>query len=199
MKPKLIRLRKQLEKYALDKNAVGLPTFFSYHKKTGQIKDLIQCKNKILYSGADVLAKCLIGESAVNTMYMEFDVDPDDPVTPPSFDREDGIAYYNGLEADENKDFLRLPLVFNPLIDSSDEDLYNGNQATFFAISEGSAGRWDKTFANGSAVFGAALVAAPDEADPTKDIVFSRVYSGIGTIVKEAGFEVGVTWTVRFN
>jgi hypothetical protein len=201
MQPKLLVLRKQLEAYSLEKSACGLPSFFSYNKKTGEIKDFIECRNKILYSGGDVLAQCLIGNPAfaVNTMYMEFVNNPSGPVTPPSFDRTGGIDYYNGLASVDHVDFLRIPFTVNPLINSSNPDLYKGNQSTFFAISEGSEGRWGKSFPVGSAVYGAALVAAPEVGDPTKDTVFSRVYTGIGTIIKEAGFEVGVTWTTRFN
>ncbi len=194
---KIIQLKSQLEKYALDRDACGLPSFFSFNKKTGEIKNFIECRNKILYSGADIMAQNLIGQSgyAVNTMYMEFNNNlGGDPAVPPAFDRTGGKTYFDALETEDDVDFLRIPLI-----SSSDEGLYQGNQATFFAISEGSIGRWGKSFPSGSGVYGAALVAAPDEGDPTKDIVYSRVYAGINTIFKEAGFEIGVTWTTRFN
>lgn len=198
-----LKLHSELERYSLADKAEGRPTFFAFNPETGEFKKIITRRNKILYSGADVLAQLMSGhpEYAPTTMYMEFSTDPDDPVEPPDFDRGpgSGIEYYNGLEASEDKDFLRLALTVNPLVNSSNDELYAGNQVTYFAISEGSVGRWGKAFVNGCAVFGAAIVAAPDPDDPSKDVVFSRVYTGIETIFKEAGFQIGVTWQIRYS
>ncbi len=178
--------------------------FCLFNPKTGQIKKLIEKRNLVLYSGADILARLLSGDPSfgVNAMYLEFKnlADPSDPITPPPFDRTGGIAYYNGLASSPDTDFLRVPLAVSPAFTASDVN-YTGNQVTFFAQSEGLSGFHGKLFgpANNSAVYGAGLIAAPDLPDQSQDRVFSRVYAGIDKVLKESGFEIGVTWTIRFN
>jgi hypothetical protein len=199
------RLKNQLDFYPMDTNAKGLVRIFSFDPKTGKIKSIIEKQNLILYSGADVMAKCLSGNSnyAISSMFMEFKnlPSPSDSITPPAFDRTGGIGYYSGLSSSLDTDYVRVPLVSMPDFDTSDALYYNFNQATYFAISEGSTGVHGKTFGPGtnSAVYGAALVATPEPAQPAQDVVFSRVYSGVGKILKEAGFEIGITWTIRMN
>jgi len=199
------RLKKQLEFYPMDVNARGTVRLFSFDPKTGKIRSMIEKQNLILYSGADIMAKCLAGDTAyaISSMLMEFKnlPSPSDPITPPAFDRTGGIAYYNGLAASLDTDYVRVPLVSSPDFTLSDALYYQNNEATYFAVSEGSAGVHGKAFGPGSnsAVYGAALVATPDPVQPSSDVVFSRVYSGIGKILKEAGFEIGITWTIRMN
>lgn len=201
----LSHLKKQLDAYSLNRNAEGVIRIFSFDPKTLLIKSVVEKHNLILYSGADILAKCLTGDAtyAVSSMFMEFKnlPSPSDPITPPAFDRSGGIAYYTGLAASLDTDYLRVPLVASPDFASSDDTYYENNQVTFFAISEGSTGVHGKTFSpvSNSAVYGAALVATPEPTQPTQDVVFSRVYSGVGKVLKESGFEIGITWTVRMN
>lgn len=189
--------------FDLARDARGDVKIFSFDPRTGVVHKLLEKQNLILYSGADVLAKLLAGQrTPVNAMYMEFKnlAAPGDSITPPTFDREGGISYYNGLATSPDTDFLRIPLTVNPTIESSD-GVYGGNQVVFFGVSEGTAGFHGKSFLDtaNSAVFGAALVAAPDLADQSQDLVFSRIYSGIDKVLKVAGHQIGVTWTIRFN
>lgn len=189
--------------YSLDRQARGIVRFSSFDPVTGRVRRLIQRRNLILYSGADILAQLVSGAGApVNMMYLEFKnlASPGDAITPPSFDRSGGVTYYDGLAGSPDTDFLRVPLITNPSLAASSSD-YSGNQVTFFGQSEGTAGFHGKTFGPGvnSAVFGAALVSAARIDDQSEDLVYSRVYSGIDKILKEAGFEIGVTWTTRFN
>ena len=176
----------------------GRPRFFLFNPKTGEIRKVIERDNLVLYSGADILAKLLSGASeyAVKTMYLEF-ANTASPVVP-TFDRTGGLAYYNGLTGDY--DFLRVPLQVSPALSSSDA-VYANNIVSFYGISEGAVGVLGKAFsyAAGSNVFGAALVASPNPGEQSEDVVFSRVYTGIGKIPKEAGFEIGVLWPVQFN
>jgi hypothetical protein len=208
MSAKLKELKEQLDDYSLGKSAQGFVRLFSFDPATNLVKKVIESKNLVLYSGADIMARLLGGQSsyAVNTMYLEFKnlPLPTDPIVNPSFTREDGIDYYNGLISSLDTDFLRVPLVVNPNITSSGV-LYEGNQATFFGISEGSVGFHGKTFGPSvnSAVYGAALIAAPDPLSQSEDLVFSRYYAGspgwTDKILAEAGFQIGVTWTIRFS
>jgi hypothetical protein len=193
------------EAYSLRRQAQGKVCLFSFDPTTGRMRKVIHRANLVLYSGADILAKLLAGTAgySVTTMYLEFKnlADPSDPITPPAFDRTGGIAYYTGLSSSPDVDYLRVPLVSLPDLTSSDGDIYDFNQAAFFAMSEGIAGVHGKTFSSAanSAVYGAALAATPDPGDPTADLVFSRVYTGIDKILKETGFEIGVTWDILFT
>lgn len=204
MDPLKAKLLKQLDRYALDRSARGLVRFFSFNPKSGELVKVIDRTNLILFEGADALARCLVGESdyAVRVMYMEFKnlVNPLDPIVPPIFDRSGGIVYYNGLAGSPDTDFLRIPLTLNPALSPSGAE-YLGNQATFFGISEGTVGFNGKPFNESvnSAVYGAGLISAPQIDNQATDTVFARVYAGIDKVLKETGFEIGVTWTIRFN
>jgi len=181
----------------------GFVRFLALDPKTGRVIREISRSNTILYGGADVMAKLLAGQPTykIGGMYLEFQnlADPGDPITPPAFDRDGGRAYYDGLSTSPDRDYLRVPLIGEPGLTASGS-AYDDNQATFFAMSEGLAGVHGKDFLPGSnsAVFGAALAAMPDPADQTQDVVFARVYAGIDKILKETGFEIGVSWAVRF-
>ena len=197
----LLKLARELEHYPLDRNARGIVRLFSFDEKTGRIARMVEKHNLILFDGADILARVLTGDPkyAVGTMYMEFK-NTTLPITPPVFDRGGGAAYYAGLQPSSDVDFLRIPLTILPTIEPSDSN-YEGNQITFFGISEGSTGFWGRAFnpTVHSKVYGAALVATPDISDQSQDKVFSRVYSGIDEIPKELGFGIGITWVIRFN
>lgn len=192
------------DSYDLKKQTFSPVRYQLINPKTGFVKQTINSNNLVLYGAADILALLLSGhpEYKIGAMYIEFKnlADPSDPITPPSFDRSGGLAYYTGLASSPDTDYLRVPIVLNPTLSSSDEELYVSNQATFFAISEGVVGVNGKEFsaAMNSAVYGAALVSTPDFADPTADIVYSRDYADIGKLLKETGFEIGVTWMQRF-
>jgi hypothetical protein len=202
LKENAVRLH---EPYNLSKQGKGLVSLFSFDEKTRRICRQISLQNLILYSGADILGRLLAGQSAyaINMVYLEFK-NTGAAITPPAVSRADGIAYYNGLSGSMDTDFLRLPLLVEPSVDASGAD-YESNQATFFAESEGTEGFFSKPFSEtaSSFVFGAALVAAPDPTDQSKDIVFSRVYIGelgwTDAIDKQDGKQVGLTWAVRFK
>lgn len=192
-----------LGNFDLSRDAHGMARIFSFDPLTNIIHKMIVKRNLILFGGADVLAALIAGRgSAVNAMYMEYKnlASPGLSITPPAFDREGGISYYSGLSGSPDIDFLRIPLTVNPTIEASDV-VYGGNQVVFFGVSEGAVGFHGKSFldTSNSAVFGAALVAAADLGDQSQDVVFSRIYSGIDKVLKVAGHQIGVTWTIRFN
>lgn len=184
--------------------AEGILRIFSFDPRTGRVFRYVETKNLVLYGGADILALLVAGQAdyRVRTMYAEFRnlVDPSDPIVPPVFDRSGGIAYYNGLSSDPDTDFIRLALNVSPSFASSGSN-YANNVVTFFGQTEGLSGFHGKTFGESanSAVFGAALVASPDSADQSRDIVFSRAYAGIDKVPKQSGQEIGITWSIRFN
>jgi hypothetical protein len=190
-------LRQPLESYALDRNTFCPVKFMLFDPRTKAVKKVIQRSNLVLYGAADVLAQVVAGnpDYKLNAMYIEFENTGGTPVPAPSFTRAGGRAYYDGLVG---ADYLRVPILTSPALSASSAN-YENNQAAFFAVTEGVAGVHSTPFNTTSVVYGAALVAAPDIGDQSRDIVFSRVYTEIVSIQKEVGHEIGVSWTIRFN
>ena len=114
-----------------------------------------------------------------NMLYIEY-VNDTPPVAVPTFTRTDadaGIDYYAGLEESEDGDFLRVPVAMTDVLNDPSEGDVGINTVRFLAMATGSAGIHAKPFSTGvSTIIGAALVAAPDSLDWTKDIVHSRLY-----------------------
>lgn len=159
--------------------------------------------NQTMYDWGTVVGKLLQGLSGyhVNGMYVEFE-NTAGSVSIPSFDRSGGVSYYQGLSGSGVRDFLRVPMTAATL-SSTDETLFpGGNRVTFFAQTQGSVGQHGLTFSAGanSKVFGAALVAMPEQADYTQDLVFSRFYFDTAAqIAKVASAQVGVEWAVELQ
>lgn len=147
----------------------------------------------------------------ISGMYVEFENVglPEDPVTIASeFGRDVGINYYDDLLASSTQDFLRVPLRLEPSLGISTgyEDYFTagetGNQLTFFSQTAGSSGVHGKTFSHAvnSKIFAAALIATPEFADRTKDVVFARTVFDINDqVTKEASSQIGITWDVAFE
>ena len=146
----------------------------------------------------------------VSTMYIEFEnvADPDDVVTNPSYERDEGLEYYDDLQSLPTRDFLRVPIIQEPMLGISDglETHFvageTGNKLTFFTLTSGTTGVHGKTFSDSvnSKICGAALVAAPVFGDRTQDVLFSRGYlADDKQVLKDASAQVGVTWGVRFE
>lgn len=196
-----------LEQFDLGQRGKGAVDFYSIESASKKVAKHIHNHNLILYSGADVLAAALSGKAGwfVNTMYLEYQnlASPSDPTVIPTFSRgpNSGSAYYNTLGASPNSDFLRVSLLTNPLITSTNPSIYDGNQVAFFALSEGSVGFFGKVFGPSvnSAVVGAALVCAPDPTDQATDVVFARTYTNIDKILAQAGFQIGVNWITQLT
>jgi len=193
-----------LDAYPLDKQCSSRVMFMLLDRARRPVK-IVECRNKVLFSGADILTFLISGTPGfrLGTMYVEFEnlADPADAPSVPSFDRTGGVGYYNGLGSSPDKDFIRVPITVSPALSSSDESVYENNLATFFAVTEGLAGFHGKSFgpSANSAVYGAALVASPEVDDQSQDRVYARTYTGIGKLLKQSGFEIGVTWQTRFN
>jgi len=194
----------RLLNYPLDRMVKGVVRFVSFDKENLWPNKVIVRENDVMFEGADIMAQLLSGHSefAVSTMYLEFKnlAAPGDVIVPPVFDRTGGVDYYNGLIGSPDIDFLRVPLLIGPTLSSSGSS-YAGNQVTFYAQSEGTTGFHGKTFdaSANSAVFGAALVSTPSPSDQSQDRVWARLYTGIDKVLKQTGYEIGVTWMARFN
>lgn len=166
--------------------------------------------NQIQWTWGEIACK-LFGEGRaeykIGGMYIEFEntASPGDVVTPPSFDRSEGLEYYSALSASASRDYLRVQLISSPkaaLITGYEDASVNVNQLTFFAQSSGSVGVHGKTFsaAANSTVFGVALVAMPKWQDSSQDLIFAREYYPTAQqILKQASSQIGVSWTEQFK
>jgi hypothetical protein len=166
--------------------------------------------NQVQWSWGEIACK-LFGEGAaeykISGMYIEFEnvASSGDAVTPPSFDRSEGIEYYSALSSSPSRDFLRVQLVSSPvasLIPGYEGSTTTSNQLTFYAQSSGSIGIHGKTFstAANSKVFGLALVATPKWADRTRDLIFAREYYPTAQqVLKQTSSQIGVSWTEQFK
>jgi hypothetical protein len=165
--------------------------------------------NTVLYEWAAIAAQLLTtGEKQyrISGMYIEYEnvASAGNTVVVPSYGRESsaGIDYYNGLISTPNRDYLRIPLVSAQVI-STDEVAYpKGNQPVFFAQTTGVVGVHGRPFsdASNSKVFGAALVAIVDEADATRDLVFSRFYLSTSLQqLKLVSSQIGLEWKLQLR
>jgi hypothetical protein len=166
--------------------------------------------NQIQWTWGEIACK-LFGEGRpeykIGGMYIEFEnvASPGDVVTPPSFDRSEGLEYYSALSASPTRDYLRVQLISAPkssLISGYEDASVNVNQLTFFAQSSGSTGVNGKTFsaAANSTVYGVALVAMPRWENMSQDLIFAREYYPTAQqILKQASSQVGVSWTEQFK
>ncbi len=162
--------------------------------------------NLILREWGAIVGRLLLRQGlqyGIAGMYVEF-ANSGSPVAVPSYDREtaSGVAYYNSLADDATLDYLRVPLI-SGVLGATDAALYpNGNEPTFFAMTSGVVGVHGKAFSDvaESRVIGAALVAMPDEADATQDLVLSRYYFPEDEqIPKLATGQVGIEWAVALQ
>lgn len=168
----------------------------------GQRLHLLQQRNLYVYNGADIVAAILAGRPGytISTMYLEFEnvASPGDPIVPPAYDRTSTVSYYSNLTSP--RDFLRVPMIIQPTIVSSDLSKYEGNQVTFFGISSGVVGENGLPFTNvsNSTVFGGALCASPTPDTQANDKLFSRTYWADRAVLKQQNHQIGVQWTLRF-
>ena len=181
---------------------LGLVKLYLVNQLTGKRTLLHEFENLYLYSGADIAARLVGGQGTYRlaTMYMEFENLPViGPIVPPAYTRASGIDYYSTLASP--RDFLRVPITISPTIITSDAAKYEGNQITFFAISSGSVGQHALPFSHtvNSAVFGGALVAAPEPDTQANDKIWSRTYWADRYVLKQQNHQIGVQWTLRFQ
>lgn len=180
---------------------------------TGLLTPVVQQPNQIQYDWGFVVAQ-LMGfaksEYQPSTIFLEFENlgNPATTVTPPSYDRDEGVGYYDDLSLSSTKDYLRVPLQSTPSLgvasgyDSYFTEAGTGNKLTFMGITTGSVGVHGRAFANAnnSKVYGAALVATPDENDHSKDLIIARTYYSSGNqVVKDAVRQFVPTWELSFK
>jgi hypothetical protein len=195
----------------------GHVTLWRVDEKTGLRLPLHSQPNQIQYSWGYAAVKQLGYRPGpdrpsyhISALYVEFEnqADPEDEISTGSFERDLAVSYYDALVESATRDFLRIPLTLEPAAGVSPgysdylPPSQQANQLTFFAQTSGTTGVHGKTFSHAvnSKVFAAALFAAPDYSDRTKDVVFARtMLSGANQVTKEASSQVGITWDIAFE
>jgi len=178
-----------------------------------KVEHLFSQSNQIQHTWGHIAAQTIgKGNSSykISAIYLEYEntVSSGDPVTVPTYDRDEGLSYYQDLSLSATHDFLRVPLLVEPTIaiEPGYEDSFtageDGNTLTFFTQTQGTSGFHGKDFSDtaNSTIFGVALVATPEFGDPTKDIIAARTYfETADQVVKLPSSQVGVTWDWVFG
>lgn len=182
----------------------GFTRIFSYNPETGAISSMVMQPNTIMVGSATCLAHQSAGDNSYKLayMYMQFEnlsSTGDDPVVP-SYTAADDISYFTNLSVHGSQDFLRVPLVSAPSYTTTGSG-YTDNMITYIALSGGfTSGFHGKPFSDAaiSAVFGGALVAAPTGLQ-AGDIVFARNYPTSAKVLKPAGEQIVMQWSIEFT
>jgi hypothetical protein len=203
----------------LQNSVRGHVALWRVNEHTGVKTPIVEQHNQIQYTWGPIAARALglrpqpdRPSYHISAIYFEFEnvLTPETAVSEPaSFSKELGISYYNSFG--QYRDFLRVPLILEPGRSTStgyESKLpfeHQDNQLTFFAQTSGNSGVRGVSFGNSvsgrnSKIYAAALVAAPNFNDPTKDIIFARtVFSEAHQVPKEASSQIGITWNIAFT
>lgn len=145
----------------------------------------------------------------LSAAYLEFSnvANPSDAVTAPTFQKQDGLSYFEALSVSPRSDFLRIFFTGSPLIDVvPGYEAYfppgMGNRLTVFASTGGlTAGVFGKPFSDAanSKVYGISIVATPVPGDRTQDILMSRsYYAPADQRLKLPNESIGATYEYSF-
>ena len=189
----------------------GHITAWNVEQETGKRELLFEKPNLTMVYWGMIAAKC-IGQGLtayrLGAIYFEFEnvASPGDAVSVPTYDEYDGVEYYTGLSSSPSQDFIRARLVGTPSLDiATGYEAYfsegDGNSVSVYSQTLGTTGVHGKTFSNAvnSKVFGVALAATPVIADPTRDLIYARMYFEVADqVLKTASKQIGITWNVPF-
>jgi hypothetical protein len=197
----------------------GRVTVWRVDEQSPRMVPLFTQHNQIQYTWGVLAAKALglrpqpdRPKYHISAIYFEFEnvLTPEAAVTEAvTFPKDLSINYYNSFN--NTRDILRVPLILEPTTSTStgyESRLpleQQDNQLTFFAQTSGNSGVHGVGFGHNvggrnSKIFAAALVAAPDFDDPTKDVIFARtVFAEAHQVPKEASSQIGITWNVAFT
>jgi len=107
--------------------------------------------------------------SKLDIAYLEFTTGP--AVTPPEIDPETSAAYYAGLAASPDRDYLRCPVMSHTL----GRTPAGKPKLTVQIVSDGEIGVHGKPFSAGAKIYGIALASAKSD-NPEEDLFFGRHY-----------------------
>lgn len=166
-----------------------------YVKVENEAGQKVEACNLVVYTGGDIIAQLLAGNSEYNIshMYFAFENTAGTP-TAPAAARSDVADYFHSLSAPQ--DFLRAEVLSPVTITAADVN-HNGNRATFNAIAVDSTGVNGVTFSAGSnsKVFSIGLVAAPTGVY-TGDVLYARFVLPTALPVVGSG-QISATWATE--
>lgn len=179
------------EMLSVNKYLKGFVKVWKHDPHTGESFLVVDKPNMILKGGAKLLTHSLAGDSSFKIwgMYIGYNNSPS--FTKPEITVDYGNPF-GGFTAPFG--YLREPLTFSPNYLSSEG--YEQNTVLFSTMITSASAAGGANFEDGvSQIYEVALVAAPDEGDPTKDIVFSR--TNFNSIVYNDSYNFTITWGVR--
>lgn len=195
-----------ISSYRSDINIAGFFKIWEVNPKTGSKRLLIDKKNMILNSGADILAQALAGvsNSSISHIYVGYN-NVASSFTPPTIDKAYSVkfdTYGTGLYTTYG--YLRLPLAYTPSFMA--QSGYKNNIALFtgvIATSDNYYGAQFRSSVDGdvdnppSQLFEVALVSATDPSSPAQDKIFSR--ANFDPVTYDPNFNLTITWGIQFQ
>lgn len=186
-------------KLELSAEEIKCPQFEGFIKawktevSTGKSELVVDKKNLIMYSGADLLARALGGEanSGISHMYIGFNNTGSFtpiPITKASVASD----FWSSLYTDPFG-VLRLPLSFAP--GYFNDTNYSNNIVLFSVVIASAESFHGAAFGASSSIYEAALVSAATPSDYRQDQLFSRV--NFAPILYETGYNLTIVWGVR--
>jgi len=155
-------------------------------------------RNTILYSGYDLLAAMVSGETCINGLYLEYTNGA--PVDPTPIAATRTRTYYTGLVAPNG--YCRLATLSTPTLSASGV-LYSSNVVTFEAITDGTSAGGAAIVDGSTQFFTTALIAMPDVLTPASDLLYNAVAIQDGAtfapVPKVANVQVSVRCAIQFN
>lgn len=157
-----------------------------------------EARNLVLYSGADILARLLAGETGkISHVYIEYE-NTAGAVSPVPAGR--GVTAVDLQSMTPPRDFLRAPLAATPLKYSTDVGSYAGNGVTFHAVTTATQGALHGALTpfsagSNSVVMAVSLVAAT-RGVIAGDLLYARHVLSTPLPVTGLG-QVSVTWNTE--
>lgn len=166
-----------------------------YVRVWNELGQSVEANNLVVYTGGDVIAQLLAGNSEyrISHMYFAYENTAGAP-TAPAPTRSSTTTFYSGLIAPQ--DYLRAATLQPPTITAADAN-HNGNRATFTAIANSVAGENGTPYgaANNSKVWNVGLVAAPTGA-VAGDVLYASFT--LPTEIPAAGSgQISATWATE--
>lgn len=157
---------------------------------------VIEGNNLVVYTGGDIIAQLLAGNSEyrISHMYFGYENTAGVPAPAAAARTDTAASAYHSLAAPE--DFLRGPILEPPQLSAGDVN-HSSNVATFNAIGVGPTGVLGLAFGPGSnsKVYDIGLVAAPTGVY-TGDVLYAR-YVLPSALPAVGGGQVSATWATE--
>ena len=118
--------------------------------------------------------------SKLDTAYLEFAVGSGSVIPTPEINPANSLAYYAGLAAFPDRDYLRCPILSHILGTTSS----GRPKLTVLIVSDGEVGIHGKPFSAGSRVYGLAVAAARSNKEQ-EDIIFGRHYYATTELIEK--------------